>query len=70
MLHTGTNWISIKLNDLKIAQFLYSDIGSQHIGNNFMSSSIISKNVAAINSGWAAAEGNAKSSNIQLSLVH
>ena len=52
MLRTETNWNSIKLNDLKIAQFLDPDIGSQHIGNNFMSFSIISKNAMAINSRW------------------
>ena len=42
MLGKETNWISIKLNDLKIAQFKNPDIGNQHIGNNFMSFSIFS----------------------------
>ena len=42
MLGKETNWISIKLNDLKIAQFYNPDIGNQHIGNNFMSFSIFS----------------------------
>ena len=68
MLGKETNWISIKLNDLKIAQFYNPDIGNQHIGNNFMSFSIffLSKNVVAINSKWADWGNTNELSNIQL----
>ena len=51
-----------------MAQFLYPDIGSQHIGNNFMSCSIISKNTVEINSKWADG-GNAKFSNLFLRVI-